>query len=290
AHLEVLREETPELASHLEDLHAQALFHRERGDHALAGALSQTVALTALSVRLALERSPEAPVEAPAPSVAEDAPAEAEAEAEPEPPPAARAPRRRPRRAPEEPVEADEPEPSAAVRERLASVAQRSAGSASSERATQALLEADRALAEGLTERAVELIDDAERALAGAEPEADESYAFVRDARRRLGRLAVVRGDSVSVPLDSIFSSNEGTWRTNRPALVSELRALARGYRGRTLRLFMRERSGAFADGSDALIDALVERFQIARERIQFGGVRSGQQAACMLVFTASAE
>ncbi|MBX3271382.1 MAG: hypothetical protein KF729_14040 [Sandaracinaceae bacterium] len=146
-----------------------------------------------------------------------------------------------------------EPGEGEAVRVQLARLAQRlSALSPSDDRQVvvaaiqNALIAADRALAEDLVARAQEHAAEAARLLAnltgepapaapaGAAPSAE---AFVRDARARLGARATVHAGAVALRLDGLVRYRDGRWSAGAAEPLDELGALVRAYRSSALRL-----------------------------------------------------
>ncbi|HJL03227.1 MAG TPA: hypothetical protein RMH85_21990 [Polyangiaceae bacterium LLY-WYZ-15_(1-7)] len=289
-----LRAHAPELAERIVRLHRLAREYAARGEHGAAQELATLAEMTLvsagqMSARLleaeATAERAEAEVEA---ARAAEAPAAPPAAAE-EPPARARRParpRRRPTPPPEEtpePVEAVDP--SAALSARLAALAgalsELEAESAQERVAVDAvetaLIEADRALAEGLVERAGRFADEAERqlaALTGADapaPRAASEASLTDDARRRLGARAIVRGSVVAVRLDDVLRFDRA-WEADAASPLGPLRVLVRGYRHVPLFLVTvgEPSHAAFREERRSLAAYLVERFQIPGERLRW--------------------
>ncbi|MEM9071244.1 MAG: hypothetical protein AAGE52_22220 [Myxococcota bacterium] len=279
ARLQQVRAELPELAERVQRIHQLAEAFSARGDRAAAEELATLAEVTLLSASQLLERTPPpppVPIAAPEPEPSEEE-AQPETESEEETPREARRPRRaRPEPEPE-PVATEDP--AVGVRERLATLATRLRTLSASDTEDRvaldgvqtALIEGDRALAEGLVQRATELADEAERRLSsitGEQPPSEaEPRTFEDEARRLLGERAIFRGGVVAVRLDSSLRFDR-EWRTDDAPLLSHLRSLVRGYRTvRLLLVSVGEGRGEFRESS--LAEHLVERFQIPASRLQ---------------------
>lgn len=285
-----LRERAPELADHVLRLDALARARAETGDAEAATEFASLAEVTLLAASEMIARH-DAEVAAVLVSgvQAEEqeelvavAP-EPEAPEEPDPP---RRRRRRPAEAEEQPADDPPPaDPADRVRERLAQLATRlgRVGVADGNRVAvesvqTSLIEADRALAEGLIERADEFAMEADRALAAltgepAAAEAGESSDLVSDARRRLGARATVRGGEVAIRLDTLLGYENGQWRARDERAADHLRTLVRGYRGARVSLVtVGATAPEFASERDALVSYLVGRFQIPSARLTWAG------------------
>ncbi|MEO0324650.1 MAG: hypothetical protein AAF447_16935 [Myxococcota bacterium] len=291
-----LRERLPELAASVERLHRLAEAYEARGDRALARELSHMAELT-LVHGLALGAT------APTRDDMNDAPVAAETcepVPESEPAPVERTLRRRSprsRRSGEEPsARREAPDegtvmattPTERVAARLAVVAEATADAEHDgavdpgglEAIRRGLIEADRALAEGLIERAEALADDAERTLAslqGAEPEDGSapgpSRGLVADAQDLLGERARPRGPgTVAVRLDEELRF-EGAWRATPGSPLDALRPLVRAYRDAELRLLRvaLPANSPFRDEGASLAAFLSARFQVPLSRLHDG-------------------
>lgn len=287
-----LRERAPELAHHVLRLDALARARAESGDAEAANELASLAEVTLLAASEMIARH-DAEVAAGLVSGAHDpeVPPEEIIAVAPEPEPAE--PPRRRRRRPTEVEEAPEETPppvdqAARVRERLAQLATRlgrldgADNRVAVESVQTSLIEADRALAEGLVERAEEFAMEADRALAAltGEPtatEASESSDLVSDARRRLGARATVRGGEVAIRLDTMLGYENGQWRARDERAADHLRTLVRGYRAARISLVTVGTATApeFASERDALVSYLVGRFQIPTSRLTWSGRRS---------------
>lgn len=146
-----------------------------------------------------------------------------------------------------------------------------------------ALIQADRALSEGLQRRAEELAEQAERLLQGItgenrtpspESKGGEGEGFFTDARKSLGERAIVRGGVVAVRLDGLVHYRDKAWSTPENSPLDGVRSLVRGYRevGLSLVTVGPASHEAFSTQRDALREHLSSRFQISSARVSWRG------------------
>lgn len=284
-----VREGAPAAAGAIERLHALAERAAAEGDAPRARELAELSLITLASVGAALEQ----PV-GPAPASEEEPEPTAEPAAEAEPGDDDKPARRRGTRKRRAPVDAEAlpmpgpPTPedeTAPIRQRLASLAEdlkkaretaRPGDRVALEGVQTTLIEADRALAEGLLERAQGLADEADRLLAGITGEkavapAKESGGFFEDAHARLGERAIIRGGVVAVRIDDAVHYRDGSWQGDATSFLEHVRPLVRGYRTATVTLVTvgEPTQKAFVSSRDALARYLAQRFQVDAERIK---------------------
>lgn len=139
------------------------------------------------------------------------------------------------------------------------------------------MIEADRALGEGLVNRAEELTDQAERLLssqAGVPSETLSASAsgFLSDAQELLSGRAVIRGGVVAVRLDDTLHYKGTGWGTPQAGLLDQVRPLVRGYRSLSMTLVTvgAPSQDAFVSQRDALTTYLANRFQVNRSRMSW--------------------
>lgn len=288
--LATLREQAPDVALDLERLHALARKHAEAGRAEEALELAATAEhLLQSTAAWSTERSAEAAL---AGGMAPDG---TEGEA------GAPRTRKKPRTikttdTPELPMIGAPPVPAdetAEVRKRLSRLANDVSDIRGSllpdQRVTldgvqSTLIEADRALSEGLLRRAAELADEAERILQSLKgegaarvsepvapaPAPEQDQGFLGDVRRNLGDRAIVRGGVVAVRLDGLVQYQGNTWSTPETSPLDGVRPLVRGYREVSLALVTvgAPSQDAFTSQKRALQEHLSVRFQISSERV----------------------
>jgi hypothetical protein len=144
------------------------------------------------------------------------------------------------------------------------------------ERAQTALIEGDRALAEGLEHRARDLADEASRVLDAFENDerveavdgTPERESLVRDARQHLGDALVVRGQMMAVRVDSLVRLRDGSLQVQTAATLNHLRSLVRVYRRIPLLLVSYGDPAESSPDRKQLKTYLADRFQISKKRL----------------------
>jgi len=148
------------------------------------------------------------------------------------------------------------------------------------------LIEADRALGEGLIRRAEELASQAELLLRGlegkpapapepvVEPEvaAEQGKGFLADARDTLGKRAIVRGGVVAVRLDSLVHFREAEWTIPPSSPLDGVRSLVRSYRevGLGVVTVGSPSQGEFSKHKTELLEQLSVHFRISPGRVSW--------------------
>lgn len=284
-----LEGKAPELAAHIRRLHALGEQRGLEGQRELAQEIATLAEVSLLSAELAF-----AEVDCP------------EAE-EPEAPPAPRdeavrdeRPRRRAPATRETPVaETNESAPTQAnalLRERLAemvAVLGQVEPGPQVEQVRRILLEADRALADGLTERAGELMEEARALLSGTQMRrVSDEEAFHRDARERLGARALRRGSRLLVRLNDLVRFSDGRWNSRNVGVFNDLRALARVYGGERLILVhvAEDDDSVFVREEERLVGYLLDRMQLPAQRLRVAGRQSNGSSGTYLVFRPGSE
>jgi len=284
--LATLREQAPEIALDLERLHVLARKHAADGRSEDALELAATTEhLLQIAVASLPAREPDAAL---ANEMATESP-----EGDPAAPRTRKKPRTaKPMDAPELPMIGAPPVPTdetAEVRRRLSRLANDVGDLRGSllpdqrvmlEGIQSTLIEADRALSEGLIRRADELADEAERILQSLKGEgaarasetisAEAEQGFLTDVRKNLGDRAIVRGGAVAVRLDGLVQYQGSAWTMPEASPLDGVRPLVRGYREVSLALVTvgAPSQDAFASQKRALQEHLSVRFQIATERV----------------------
>ncbi|MEM9193035.1 MAG: hypothetical protein AAGF12_27925 [Myxococcota bacterium] len=295
--LETVRARAPELAAQAERLQALAERRAAAGQREDAEALSQLAQLTLLSTAELVAQVHAAEAETDAAHawrmLLEEGNEAAEEEVPTEDPRPVRARRTRPSADAREPTPTEaeneaeneaRPDRDAALRARLAQLAEqlrdleaRSAGETAVLDGLQtSLIEADRVLSEGLAERSKELADGVERQLAtltGAPaPAPADGQTFFAEARRLLGDDALIQGRAVVVRLNGLLRYEGGAWRSSGSGTrLSAVRALVRGYRSASVTLLSRSSGDSpFRRHRDGLTAFLAGRFQIPAARLRW--------------------
>lgn len=284
--LTTLREQAPEIALDLERLHVLAR------KHAADGRSEDALELAATTEHLLQIAVASLPAREPDAALANEMATES-SEGDPAAPRTRKKPRTaKPMDAPELPMIGAPPVPTdetAEVRRRLSRLANDVGDLRGSllpdqrvmlEGIQSTLIEADRALSEGLIRRADELADEAERILQSLKGEgaarasetisAEAEQGFLTDVRKNLGDRAIVRGGAVAVRLDGLVQYQGSAWTMPEASPLDGVRPLVRGYREVSLALVTvgAPSQDAFASQKRALQEHLSVRFQIATERV----------------------